>query len=136
MKNLGPFRTRPHMPPYADPETPRVYVKSRDVTLQWLAQKHDFNTVCEYNVWEGENVADSAEVARIRCVVLMQCDHNAIMKLHSIFYDDTHPKARVDLAEVVLDAHKLGGLGAAWDVVLGYDFQRNEPSVTLYRNRA
>ena len=81
------------MSPKWHPEKPRIYLESEGHTTQWLADRHSTNTVLEYNRWAGpadlperQERGEVGDFEITRHIVLMECDHNQILKINEEMY--------------------------------------------------
>lgn len=124
---LGPMRTLADLDPMHpkwNPDAPRIYVESAGCSIQWLADRHAYDTVLEYNRWLGKpGLPEQVEDLEItRHLALMSPDHNQILKINEEMY-----KGTIAVAEALMVSRNLGP-----DAVFGWDFQRREPMVIVY----
>ena len=92
-----------------------------EVSIQWLSKTPSYSTVAEFNlIKNGE---------RFRCVVLFECDHNAILKLTQKIIDGDRR-----VLEMLYDCYTIQSFGRL-EAILGYDHFRDEPRILLYAKR-
>ena len=105
---------------------PRTFVDGK--TIEWLSKLGEYNTVCEYNVWDGQP-EDYEEAERTRHVILMECNHDAIVRIHAEMYRHNETVARMILAAATASSVVPNVFSA--HPILGWDFARNLPTITL-----
>lgn len=100
---------------------PCHYVEDADKTIQWLSKPNNMNTVLEYNIWDG-NPGPGEEFLKTRKVVLMETDHDAVLTMNTLLN-----QGDLRALKALLLCESFGR-----DAVLGFDFKRRRPTVTIY----
>jgi hypothetical protein len=113
----------PDCPMHSEDNFVRHFVKDFNTTVRWRKGETS-NTVLEYDTWEGQP-SDTESVDRYRRVVLMEANHEVILKINRLIIEGDR-KALLAL----LRTRELND--SEEQAILGYDFQRNEPRILLY----